>query len=386
MRINKKKFFVRIFILISIIGLLIYARFLATHEVEREELFSYYEGLINSLKGNSSTYLVAEKMFTIPIDKSVKNNIVGREDGIVVVNSNGLSEYNLSSTPYWTMDFYITNPLITVANDWTVIAEENGNKIKAFKIKEEVYNIEIDGQIQKVYLNDKGYLGVIYAKVGYKNAFALINPNGEIVYTKYFANTTLVDTSIDNAGKKIAMLEADTTSAVINSVITYLDDKADTLYSSIKKNTLLVEIDLFEDETVVIGDNSVIAIDNEYNENIIEEIDADKVIGVAVDNKKIVKLYRDTDELFSDKTMIEVVDSKGKKIGNGEVTGVAQTIEIQNKTIAVVLTDRIDFLTTKGKYINSVFISSDYKDLELFKDGSYACVQTNDEIAIYKIR
>lgn len=386
MRINKKKFFVRIFILISIIGLLIYGRFLATHKIEREELFGYYEGLINSLKGNSSTYLVAEKMFTIPTDKSVKNNIVGREDGIVVVNSNGLSEYNLSSTPYWTMDFYISNPLITVADDWTVVVEENGNKIKAFKIKEEMYNIEIDGQIQKVYLNDNGYLGVIYAKVGYKNAFALINPNGEIVYTKYFANTTLVDASIDKAGKKIAMLEADTTSAVINSVITYLDDKANTLYSSIKKNSLLVEIDLFEEETIVVGDNFIISIDNEYNENIIEEIDADKVIGVDAENKKIVKLYRDIDELFSDKTMIEVVDPKGKKIGNGEVTGAAQSVEIQNKTIAVVLTDRIDFLTTKGKYINSVFISSDYKDLELFKDGSYACVQTNDEIAIYKIR
>lgn len=386
MRINKKKFFVRIFILISIIGLLIYARFLATHETEREQLFDYYESLINSLKGNSSTYLIAEKMFTIPTDKSVKNNMVGRNDGIVVVNSNGLREYNLSSTPYWTMEFYIANPLIAVAEDWTVIAEENGNKIKAFRTKEEVYNIEIDGQIQKVYLNSKGYLGVIYTKIGYKNAFALINPNGEIVYTKYFANTTLVDASIDNTGKKIAMIEADATSAVINSVITYLDDQANTLYSSIKKNTLLVEIDLVEDETVVVGDNSVIVIDNEYNETIIEEINVDKVIGIAIDNGKIVKLHRNTDELFSDKTILEVVDKKGKKIGDGEVTGTARSVEVQNKTIAVVLTDRIDFLTTKGKYINSVFISSDFNDVELFKDGSYACIQTNDEIAVYKIR
>lgn len=386
MRINKKKFFVRIFILISVIGLLIYARFLATHETEREQLFSYYEGLINSLKGNSTTYLVCEKMFNIPIDKTVKNSIIGRNDGIVVVNSNGISEYNFSATPYWTMDFYIANPLLQVAGEWTIVAEEDGNKIKAFKLKEEIYNLEIDGQIKKIYLNDAGYLGVIYNKVGYKNAFAFINPNGEIVYSKYFANTTLIDVSIDSVGKKIAMIEADTNSAVINSAITYLDNRGNTLYSSIKKNTLLVEIDLFDDETIVIGDNLILSIDNQYNEKVVEEIDSEQVIGTAVDNKKIVKLYKDTNELFSDKTMIEIKNIEGKISGSGEVSGSAQALEVQNKTMALIMTDRIDFLTTKGNYIGSIFISSDYKDIELFKDGSYACIQTNDEIAIYKIR
>ena len=32
----------------------------------------------------------------------------------------------------------------------------------------------VEGQIQKVYLNEKGYVGVIYNKAGYKNAFALL--------------------------------------------------------------------------------------------------------------------------------------------------------------------------------------------------------------------
>lgn len=386
MRINKKKFFVRIFILISIIGLLIYARFLVTHDAEREQLFGYYQGLISSLKGNTTTHIVSEKLFSIPTDKTLKNSIIGRKDGIVVVNTNGLKEYNVSATPYWAMEFYIANPLLEVAGDWTVVAEENGSKIKVFNLSDEVYNIEIDGFIQKIYLNKNGHVGVIYAKVGYKNAFALINPNGEIVYTKYFANTTLVDISIDNSGKKIAMIEADTNSTVINSVITYLDNRANTLYSSIKKNTLLVEIDLFDDETIVIGDNVILSIDNNYNETIVEEIDSDNILGITVDNEKLTKLYRNADELFSDKTMVEVKQTSGKIIGKGEVNGTAQSVQMQNKTIAIVLTDRIDFLTTKGNYMNSVFISGDYKDIKLFKNGTYACVQTNDEIAIYKIR
>ena len=90
--------------------------------------------------------------------------------------------------------------------------------------------------------------------------------------------------------------------------------------------------------------------------------------------------------MFSDETMVEIKRPDGKVLGNGKVTGAAKSLKVQGKTVAVVLADRIDFLTTKGNYMDSIFISSDYIDMKLLKNGSYACVQTNDEIAIYKIR
>jgi len=385
MRINKKKFFVRMFILISVIGLLIYARFLSVND-GWNDIITYYEGLISSLKENKSTYLIAEKTFSVPTDKTLKNTIIGRNDGVVVVNNNGLKEYNISTEPYWTLDFYFANPLLAVANNWTAIAELNGTKIKVFDLKNEIYNLELEGQIQKIVLNEKGYLGIIYNKVGYKNAFAFVGPDGQILYTKYFANTTLVDISINNDGNIISMIEADANSAVINSAITYLDDKGNTLYSSIKKDKLLVETKIFDNQTVVLGDNVLLNINNNYEENMLEEFDNENIFGVVIEDEKIVKMYRDTNELFSDKTMIEIKKIDGKVIGNGEVTGTAKSLKVQGKTIAVVLADRIDFLTTKGNYMDSIFISSDYIDMKLFKNGSYACIQTNDEIAIYKIR
>lgn len=385
MRINKKKFFVRMFILISIIGLLIYARYLSVND-GWDDIATYYKDLISSLKGNNSTYLIAEKTFIVPTDKTVKNTIIGREDGIVVVNSNGLREYNVSYEPYWELDFYVANPLLDVAKHWTAVAEENGTRVKVFDLKNEVYSLELEGQIQKISLNEKGYLGIIYNKVGYKNAFAFINPQGQILYTKYFANTTLLDISINKDGNIVSMIEADTNSAVINSAITYLDDKGNTLYSSIKKDSLLVETKMFDKNNVILGDSFILGIDNGYTENVIEEFEAENVIGAVVEDEKIVKIYRDTNELFSDKTMVEIKNLNGKVIGSGEVSGTAKALKVQGKTIAVVLSDRIDFMSTKGNYMDSIFISSDYIDMKLFKNGTYACIQTNDEIAIYKIR
>ena len=48
------------FILISIIGLLIYGRYLSANN-GWENIISYYKDLISGLKGNNSTYVVAEK-------------------------------------------------------------------------------------------------------------------------------------------------------------------------------------------------------------------------------------------------------------------------------------------------------------------------------------
>jgi hypothetical protein len=284
------------------------------------------------------------------------------------------------------LDFYVANPLLEVSKNWTAIAESNGTKVKVFNLKNEIYNLELEGAIQKIALNEKGYLGIIYNKVGYKNAFAFVSPEGQILYTKYFANTTLIDISINKEGNIISMIEADTNSAVINSAITYLDNKGNTLYSSIKKDKLLVETKIFDNQTIVLGDNVLLNISNNYEENMIEEFSSENTFGIVIEDEKIVKMHRDTNELFSDKTMIEVKNLDGKIIGNGEVTGTAKSLKVQGKTIAVVLADRIDFLTTKGNYMDSIFISSDYIDMKLFKNGTYACIQTNDEIAIYKIR
>lgn len=385
MRINKKKFITRMFILFSIIGLLIYARYFSVNEEHRNYVINYYKDFINSFK-NNSTYLVAEKAFSIENDKTLKNTIISRDSGLLVVNSNGVKEYDFSETPTWSKEFNISNPIIASKGNWLIVAEENGAKVIAFNGKEEVYNILIEGNIQKIVTNGNGYLGVIFAKVGYKNAFAFINPEGKLIYTKYFANTTLIDADINSAGNKIVMIEADTTGAVINSAITYLDNKANILHSIIKKNTLLVEAHFIGDETIIIGDNIITKINSDYKEEIIEKIEKEKVIGTLVKDEKIIKIYRNTEELFSGKTMIEIKNINGKVVGQGEVEGTAQSLDIQNKTVAVVLTDRIDFLNSKGNYMDSIFISSDYRDVKLFQKGSAACIQTMDEIIVYKVK
>jgi uncharacterized membrane protein len=72
MRINKKKFFSRMFILALIIGLLIYARHITVNN-GWTGIAEYYKGLIGSFKGDSTTYLMAQKFFIIKTDKTLRS-------------------------------------------------------------------------------------------------------------------------------------------------------------------------------------------------------------------------------------------------------------------------------------------------------------------------
>lgn len=385
MRINKRKFFTRIFILISIIGILVYARHLSVNEESREQLLNYWGGVINSFK-NTDTYLLSEKMYSIGYDKNVKNTIKGRKNGVLVLNTNGVSEYNIDATTSWQYELPMLNPIIETSGNWAVVAEENGMKLTTFNASEEVYNREIEGPIQKIYINSSGHVGVIFEKIGYKNGFAFINPKGELLYTKYFANTTLVDADIREDGKVVSMIEADTDGVAINFAITFLDDKANTLYSTIKKNTLLVETEFISDNNVIVSDSNILVIDKDYNEKEFEKFEGQEILGICINDDKIIKVYRESSELFANKTNFEVKRVDEKIIGRGEVEGAVQSLEIQNNMLAIVLTDRIDFFTAKGNYSTSVFISGELTNVELFKNGTNACIQTTDGINVYRVK
>jgi hypothetical protein len=163
MRINKKKFVTRMFILISIIGILVYARHLSVNDESREAIFNYWKGVISSFK-NTDSYLVAEKLYNVEYDKNVKNTVVGRNNGAIVLNTNSISEYNMDSNVSWKYEISMVNPIIEINENWMVVAEENGVKLTTFNLMHEVYSTQIEGLIQKIYINKNGYVGVIYEK------------------------------------------------------------------------------------------------------------------------------------------------------------------------------------------------------------------------------
>ena len=384
MKINKKKFAIRMLLLISLIVLFVYGGYILKTPEAQENIKNYYADILAQF--NNDEIKIAEELYSFDYDQAIAGTVVARRDSVLVVNKDGIKEYNNSALPSWTEEVTLNSPIIATNDKWLVVAEENGKKIITYDMHNVAYETEIDGAIQKVVINKSGYVGVIFAKAGYKNAFTLLKPTGEVIYTKSFANTTLISADISADGKTVAMVEADTSGAVVNSGIVYLNSRGEGICNIAAKDVLLIGIKFFGDETISVGDSKIIKIDKNYQKIVLDDFSDENVEGINIENEKIIKVYRDTSELFAEKCKIAVLNANGKNVGNGEVAGKIKAVESLGKTIAIVLNDRIDFFDINGKYLNSYYIQGDYKDIELFSNGNLVCFQTIDKVSVLKIR
>jgi len=282
----------------------------------------------------------------------------------------------------------ISNPLIASSSNRFVIAESGGRKIMSFSNRSLLWEKECVGTVNKVFINSEGYVGVIFSQTGYKSGFLFLDPNGNEICSKLFAKTNLIDLDISKKGDLVAMIEADTTTATISSAISFMSNIGEITYSTVEENTLLSGIRFLDNHNVVaVGDNKLIKIDKNYEKTVLDDFSKKVVSGINLENEgKIIEIYRNSDGIFADKSVIDILNVNNKKTGSGEVLGVVKAVESSGKTIAIVLTDRIDFFDVSGKYLNSLSISGKYKSLKLFTNGEYAAIDMSDSIKVVRVR
>ena len=386
MRFNKKKFFRNFIFFILFVTLVVLGVYLWKVPEARENIYSYYSDLVASF-GNEELVTVQE-VFSLPYDPAIQTNIAPGKDGILVINKSGISEYTTSKNPVWVKELNISNPLIATDGDKFVISETDGKKIMYFNNRTMLWEKECQGAVNKVYVNNLGYVGVIFSQVGYKSGFLFLDPNGNEICTKLFAKTTLVDVDISPKGDLVAMIEVDTTTATLSSAISFMSNKGEIVYSSIENDSLLAGIRFLDNTNVVaVGDNKLLKIDKNYNKTLLDDFSDKTVSGINLENTdKIIKVYRTANSIFAEKSTIDVLNINNKKTGTGEVAGAVKAVESSGKTIAIVLADRIDFFDISGRYLNSLAISGNYKSIKLFNSGDYACIDMSDMLKVVKVR
>ena len=386
MRFNKKKFFRNFIFFILFVTLVVLGVYLWKVPEARENIYSYYSDLVANF--GKEELVVVQEVFSLPYDPAVQTNIAPGKDGILIINKSGISEYTTSKNPVWVKELNISNPLIATDGDKFVISETNGKKIMSFSNRTMLWEKECQGTINKVYINNLGYVGVIFSQVGYKSGFLFLDPNGNEICTKLFAKTTLVDVDISPKGDLVAMIEVDTTTATLSSAISFMSNKGEIVYSSIENDSLLAGIRFLDNTNVIaVGDNKLIKIDRNYNKTLLDDFSDKTVSGINLENAdKIIKVYRTANSIFAEKSTIDVLNVNNRKTGTGEVAGVVKAVESSGKTIAIVLADRIDFFDISGRYLNSLSISGNYKSIKLFNSGDYACIDMSDMLKVVKVR
>jgi hypothetical protein len=386
MRFNKRKFLKNLFFFILFISLVVLGVYLWKTPEARNNIYEYYSEVLASF--SDEEIIDVEEVFSISYDPAIQTSIIPGKDGMLVINKNRIAEYTTSKNPVWVKDINISNPIIATASNRFVIAESGGKKIMTFAGRNLVWEMDMPNEIRKVTINKDGHVGVIFSQPGYKSGFLYFSPEGKEIFKKLFANTNLIDADISPKGDMVAMIEADVSSAIISSAISFMSNKGQIVYSEIEEDILLSGIRFVDkDNVIAVGDNRLIKIDKEYNKTIFDDFSGKTVSGINLENEgKVIEIYRTSDGIFANKSVIDIVNANNKKTGTGEVAGVVKTVESSGKTIAVVLADRVDFFDISGKYLNTLNISGKYKSLKLYNSGGYACIDLSDVLRFVKIR
>ena len=163
--------------------------------------------------------LTEQDIETINLNTDKNNQMYVYARHIAVLKDKTLTLYN----PYGEEETSINvnmNTAIFDSNDkYFVLAEQGGKEVCLILDKTYLWSETVEGEILQIHVNRNGYVAVITTDVTNKSILTLYNSEGMKIFTRYFATTRIIDASISEDNKYIAIGEFDSSGAIIQSSV-----------------------------------------------------------------------------------------------------------------------------------------------------------------------
>lgn len=300
-----------------------------------------------------------EKLESIELDYDSNISVIAYNKYICILAENKLMEYNSSGELEHEINLEINNPVYSVNNKYLAISEQNSSSLNLISDSKILWTKNVDGNISKINVNEKGYVSVILTGTAYKSVIVVFDKDGNELFKSYLAKTIAVDTSISNDNKYLAYAEVNTTGTTIKSNIKVLsidraqnDQEDPVIYTySADNNKLIVNIEYHKNgQLTCMYDTEISSIKDENSTVLMDLTEKGKNINfcnINLDNN-VYRAVEENDGLFNTNTIIEIRETENDKTTVYTVEGVAKDINSFNNVIAINLGQEIEFINTKG--------------------------------------
>ena len=144
-------------------------------------------------------------------------------ENVIVIGNNYVQSYSKEGKEKLDLFISYQGVVSCSAGDYCVIGEKNGTNVCLIMGSQKQWENTINGSLYDVYVNKNGYVALIYKQSGYKSLIKVLSPDGNELFTSYFASTYAVDVAITNDNKMLAIAEVDTEGIHIVSSIKLID-------------------------------------------------------------------------------------------------------------------------------------------------------------------
>lgn len=345
--LNRKKIIIAISVSLCILALII----LFLVYVFNGSFRSWID--INVLRKN-----ISEKdIQTISLNTDKNNQIHVFNNYISILNDKTITLYNSYGEKITSIDININSALFDSSQKYLVVAEDKGHEICLLLDKTYLWGEKLEGDILQVHVNKNGYVAVITTDATHKSILTFFDPEGKKLFTSYFATTRIVDASISNDNKYIAIGELDTSGTIIKSNVKVLSVKnaqenpENTIeYTYEVDNGVLITNVRYQTKNQIacIFDNGLGVIkDNTYKEVI--KIENDNITYIANDfNNNVAYVEEESTGLFKTQSNVHIINTSDFQEKIYKMDYAAKDIYAKDNIIAINIGTEIFFLDTNG--------------------------------------
>lgn len=383
-KLNKKK----VAILISIIAVILILTIIFAIYVANRDFRNFMDTYIlqKNVRQDSLSY--------IDLEESESRHIYAFDKYVVLLDKNKLTEYNSSGEIQSELEVKVSNPLFDSAANYLVVAEQGKQKAYLLQGNKIVWEKDLEGTVNRITVNDHGYVSVILGGTTYKSVIVTFDNTGKELFKTYLSSTIVTNLTISKDNKFLSFAEIDTSGALINckvKTVSIAEAKTSPTNSIINTyemplDTLIVNIEYQEkNKLLCMCNDSIYLLENGNSEKIIEYkngISKTSFSGIKL-NSYIYKVEEIIYGPLNQASNVEIINTSSKKVNLYTFNSVAKEIYSSEGVIAINLGNEVHFIGTNGWLIKKYISNQEVKSIVL--SGSIAGIIYRDKVEFLKL-
>lgn len=327
---------------------------------------------------------------TISLNTDKTNQVHVFSNYIAMLNEKKVTLYNSYGEKITDIDVNINNAIYDSSNKYMVVAENGGKELCLILDKTYLWSTTTDSDILQVHVNQNGYVAVVTTDITHKSIIILYNSEGKKLFTSYFSSTRIIDLSISDDNKYIAVGELDSAGTVIQSNIKIIsienaqkEPENTIIYTfNAEQGSLISNVEYQQNGQIIcVYDDHVAAIKNEENQEILK---AENKVYVSNElNNSVVYLEEQSEGVFKVSSNIHIINTLNNKDTTYELDDVVKDIYTNEEIIAVNAGTDIYFINTKGWLLKKYSANQEITNVKISEN--LAAIIYKDKIEIIDI-
>ncbi len=239
------------------------------------------------------------KTKSIDLEGDDNTQVYAYEKYLCVFRKKKLEIYNRVGTQVGKLELDINEAEFITAGRYLAICEKDGSKFYLICGKEKLFEKEIEGNISQINVSNSGYVSIVISNTSYKSVVDVFDKTGNEVFKTNLVSARVVDVSMSQDSKYLAIAEIDLSGIIIQSSIQVVSME---LAKTNPSTAMLYKYDAPVDKMIM---------NIEYQEQ-----------------NKLICMYSDGIEYLEEKNSTNLVNFEDKKLS-------FMTIELSNR-IAIV--------------------------------------------------